>query len=768
MFYRRVKSQDEAEGSLLVSGESAAIRERILELRKRLSQLEATGHLPNPALAVAFLGLLIIQGFHEAEQVVQVFQRFVLDIQNAKGLLGQYFDQEPLQFAYNILFFLLLVSVYALSGAHRPQLWSRGTAAWWLLTVGILIQGYHAIEHIFKIWQFVEFGRDGTPGILGNALHLMWLHFALNTTAYLPVIVAYWIGGFYRHLAADLIAGWNQVANQPASSTGVKSSPGLSRRALLVGMAGLVVAIGGARVAAALRRPDPEATLPIYEDITLRAGINFRHQANRRADTIQAGAAFIDVNGNGLPDIFLTNANGPNALYINNGDGTFTEIADEAGIADPDGVAIGVAAADYDNDGHCDILLTTLSGLKLFRNKGNGRFSDVTFDALLARGEGHPASAAWVDFNGDGHLDLYVTYWLDEVPEFRLEMSPDFTRKAYTAASRSHRLFQNNGNGTFTDVTKYLNAGEIHGAGLAVGSFDYDDDGRPDLYIVNDFGHHIRPNTLFRNLGPRDDGWAFREVGGPAGVDAAFHGMGVAVGDYDGDGRLDMFATNLGSNVLYRNRGDATFEEMTNRAGVGRAVVRGEDSSGWGTAFLDFDNDGVLDLYFVAGRLYPEQKADGNYPPDQPNALFHNMGDGTFRDVSRITSTGHTGCARGLAVGDIDGDGFLDMLVANYDQRPVLFRNRGNGNRWLNVQLAGTQSNRDGIGARLILTAGNKRQIREIQSGTSFLSQNSLIAHFGLGQVGKVDELEIRWPSGVVQSISNISADRTITVTEPT
>ena len=213
MFYRRVKSQDEAEGSLLVSGESAAIRERILELRKRLSQLEATEHLPNPALAVAFLGLLIIQGFHEAEQVVQVFQRFVLDIQNAKGLLGQYFDQEPLQFAYNILFFLLLVSVYALSGAHRPQLWSRGTAAWWLLTVGILIQGYHAIEHIFKIWQFVEFGRDGTPGILGNALHLMWLHFALNTAAYLPVIVAYWIGGFYRHLAADLIAGWNQIAN---------------------------------------------------------------------------------------------------------------------------------------------------------------------------------------------------------------------------------------------------------------------------------------------------------------------------------------------------------------------------------------------------------------------------------------------------------------------------------------------------------------------------------------------------------------------------
>ena len=563
--YKSEKPAEETEEVLLVSGESEALRERIRELRERLSRLEANGHLPNPALAVAFLGLLIIQGFHETEQAIQVFQRFVLDIADAKGLLGQYFDQEPLQFAYNVLFFLLLISVYTLSGAHRPQIWTRGTTTWWLLTVAAIIQGYHVVEHIFKIWQFVEYGRDGTPGILGNALHLVWLHFALNTAVYLPLIAAYWLGGFHRHLTVDLVEGWNQVANQSANSGGATSAPGLSRRALLVGMAGFVVAIGGARIAATMRRT--EVALPDYEDITLQAGINFRHQANRRADAIQAGAAFIDVNGNGLPDIFLTNANGPNALYLNNGDGTFTDVAGEAGIADPDGVGIGVAGADYDNDGNCDILLTTMSGLKLFKNKGNGRFSDVTFDALLARGEGHPASAAWVDFNGNGHLDLYVTYWLDEVPEFRLEMSPSFTRKAYTKATRSHRLFQNNGNGTFTDVTKYLDAGEIHGAGLAVGSIDYDDDGRPDLYVVNDFGHHIRPNSLFRNLGPMDDGWAFQEVGESAGVDAAFHGMGVAIGDYDGDGRLDMFATNLGSNVLYRNRGDATFEEMTNRAG---------------------------------------------------------------------------------------------------------------------------------------------------------------------------------------------------------
>ena len=753
------------EEQLLASGESEAIREQIRELQERLSRLEANGYLPSPSLAVAFLGLLIILGFHQAEQTVQVFQRFVLEIQEAKGLLGHLFDQEPLQFAYNVLFLLLLLSVYVLSGAHRPQIWTRGTTTWWLLTLAAIIQGYHVVEQTFKLVQFVEYGRDGTPGILGNALHPIWVNFALTTAAFVPLIAVFWLGGFYRRLTADLVEGWNQVTNQPHHSPGTTSAPGLSRRAVLMGMAGFVVAIGGARIASTTRRT--EISLPEYEDITIQAGINFRHQANQRADEVQAGAAFLDVNGSGLPDIFLTNANGPNALYLNNGDGTFTEVAGDAGISDPDGVGIGVAGADYDNDGQCDILLTTLSGLKLFKNKGNGRFSDVTFDALLARGEGHPASAAWVDFNGNGHLDLYVTYWLDEIPEFRLEMSPSFTREAYTKAARSHRLFQNNGNGTFTDVTEYLGAGEIHGAGLAVGSIDFDDDGRPDLYVVNDFGHHLRPNTLFRNLGPRDDGWAFEEVGESAGVDAAFHGMGVAIGDYDGDGRLDMFATNLGSNVLYRNRGDATFEEMTNRAGVGRALISGEDSAGWGTAFLDFDNDGLLDLYFVAGRLYPEKGANGTYPPDQANALFRNMGDGTFRDVSRITSTAHTGTSRGLAVGDIDGDGFLDLLVANYDQRPALLRNKGNGNRWLGVQLAGTRSNRDGIGARLVLTAGDRRQVREIQSGTSFLSQNSLIAHFGLSQAGQADKLEIRWPSGVVQSISNVATNRKITVTEP-
>ena len=540
--------------------------------------------------------------------------------------------------------------------------------------------------------------------------------------------------------------------------------PTLSRRALLAGFAGLAAAVGVARYVVTERQPPTE--LPSFIDVTSDAGITFQHRVHRHAHMIQAGAAFIDFNRNGLHDILLTNANGPNALYRNNGDGTFTDLAETVGIADPKDIDIGVACADYDNDGSCDILITRMGGLKLLHNEGDGKFTDVTESAGMGISGGHPASSVWADFDGDGHLDLYVTYWIDGSPPSMERYRHGGIKDAFTSQARSHRLFRNNGDGSFSEATDLLGDSPVHGAGLAVGFLDYDDDGRPDLYVVNDFGPFIRPNTLYRNAGPTGDSWRFVDISQQASVDAAISGMGLAVGDYDGDGWLDMFVTNLGQNVLYRNRAGETFEEMTGHAGVGRAAIQGKQSVGWGAAFLDFDNDGLLDLYFVAGSLYPEADAAGRYPPDQPNALFHNRGDGTFRDVSEATGAGHAGCARGLAVADFDGDGFLDLLVANYDQRPVLLRNSGNDKSWLQVRLVGTKSNRDGIGAKLSLKAGDLRQVREIQSGTSFLSQNSLTAHFGLGQAGLVDELNIRWPSGTVQMLTSISPNRTITVQE--
>ena len=718
-------------------------------------------HLPNPALAIAFLTALLVQGIQQAEHIVQLFERFVLESSEVKGILGHYLDLDLLHFAYSLLFFWTLFLIYKLSNAHQPDRWERGMTSWWLLSIALALQGYHLVEHVIRVWQLIDFGRADSSAITGP-----WLYFILSTSTYVPVVVAFWLGGFHRHLAADLKSAWSQLMARPVERAPSDGSPRVSRRTLMLGSAGIIAAVGAARFT--IRERSPAQALPTFSDVTNQAGIAFQHKSHRRLDAIQAGVAFFDYNGDGWPDIFMTNANGANALYRNNGDGTFTDVTEEAGVADPDAISVGVACADYNNNGNCDLLVTTRTGLKLYQNNGDGTFTDVTKPALLNIEDGHPTSAAWGDFDGDGKLDLYVAYWFDNMPvQVNVDTSPTGSESFYRPLARRHKLFRNNGDGTFRNISSSLRPNDIHGAGLAVGFFDYDDDGRTDLYVVNDFGQHVHPNILYRNEGPDGDGWMFTDVTNEAGVGAAIHGMGLAVGDFDEDGRLDMYMSNIGSSILYRNRGDGTFEEMTNRAEVGRGMIGGEKSIGWGTAFLDFDNNGLLDLYLVAGTLYPDKMPDGQYPPDQPNALFMNRGDGTFRDVSKITQSDHTGCGRGLAVADYDGDGFLDLLVANMDQRPVLLRNSGNGGRWLQVQLVGTRSNRDGIGARLVLEAGERNQIREIQSGTTFLGQHSLVAHFGLADSTSVDHLLIKWPSGVSQRLTNLPVNQKITVTEP-
>ena len=416
--------------------------------------------------------------------------------------------------------------------------------------------------------------------------------------------------GIQQQIANSLKA-WAKPNSRPRDRSQTDGSPRLSRRALLIGAAGLAVASGAARVVASVSHPP--AALPTFEQITSQAGIAFRHRRHHSAHAIQAGAAFFDLNGNGRQDLFLTNAHGPNALYRNNGDATFTDIADKSGLAGPHEITIGVACADYDNDGNCDLLATRIGGLNLFHNNGDGTFSDVTQDAGLEVEGYHPASAVWADFDGNGYLDLYVTYWIDGSPPAIRGKSLAELREEFTPLARQHRLFQNNGNGTFRDVTHFLGQSSLHGAGLAAGFLDYDDDGRPDLFVVNDFGQFIEPNVLYRNAGPARGDWSFKDVSDQARVDAAIDGMGLAVGDYDGDSRLDMFVTNMGDNILYRNQGGEIFEDKTSAAGVGRGQIPGEHSVGWGTAFLDFDNDGLLDIYFAAGRLHPAMNAAGQY-----------------------------------------------------------------------------------------------------------------------------------------------------------
>ena len=379
---------------------------------------------------------------------------------------------------------------------------------------------------------------------------------------------------------ANKLTAWAKPNSRPNDRSQTDGSPTLSRRGLLVGVFGLAIAAGAARIVTGVTsRP---TKLPTFEQATSQAGINFRHQRHLRAHSIQAGAAFFDFNGNGRPDLFLTNANGPNALYRNNGDGTFTDVADKAGVTDSLEITIGVACADYDNDGNCDLLETRIGGLKLLHNNGDGTFSDVTQDAGLAVEGHHPASAVWADFDGDGFLDLYVTSWIDgDLPSIRGKSLAQL-RQEFAPLARNHRLFHNNGDGTFRDVTHLLGQTSVHGAGLAAGFLDYDDDGRPDLYVVNDFGQFISPNSLYRNTGPSADFWSFKDVGAQARVDAAIDGMGLAVGDYDGDSRLDMFVTNMGDNILYRNQGGEIFEDKTSAAGVGRGEILGEHSVGWG------------------------------------------------------------------------------------------------------------------------------------------------------------------------------------------
>ena len=528
-------------------------------------------------------------------------------------------------------------------------------------------------------------------------------------------------------------------------------------------------------------------SLPVFEDVTNAARVNFpQYRQSFDFFPFGGGVVVLDYNGDGKDDIYVTATDDPfksglessNALYRNNGDGTFTNVARIAGVDDPAGRGNGGCAADYDNDGHRDLFVANWGSSKLFRNSGDGSFADETREA----GVGDPdfsyrtMGCAWGDYNRDGLLDLVVVRHMSEADLMASNM------KVSPGALRPIALYRNDGNGGFINVAFLLGDasgpeeedpfGSLWGAGFQPGWIDYDSDGDPDLYVVNDFGANVQPNILWRNDGPGpDDSWVFTDVSSGSGADAAIFGMGLAVGDYNLDGHLDFYLTNIGEAVLLANDGNGrTFTQADAASGTGAAAIEGQQRVTWGNVFFDYDNDGDEDLYVVSGYL----DIDQNNPTEQPNVLLTNDRNDGFIDSSRGSGADDPGVGRGVAYLDFNGDGCLDLYVVNLGvsaslpQEARLFRNACTpGNNWLIVKTVGSSSNRDGIGARIKVTVGGHTQIREVAAGGSSMSQSMTSAHFGLGPARTVDSIEIIWPSGLLQKLTDVDVNQRLTVAEP-
>ena len=550
-----------------------------------------------------------------------------------------------------------------------------------------------------------------------------------------------------------------------------------------------------------------------FVDVTKEAGIDFRHVNGAEGDyhlpeTLGAGGAFFDADNDGDLDIYLVNSgNWPgsaaaqkhSALYQNNGDGTFTDITAAAGVGNRGNYGQGVACADYDNDGDTDIYVTNFGPDVLYRNNGDGTFTDITAHAGIGDAA-WSSSACFLDYDRDGHLDLFVVNYLHYSLDAVYRPCGEGGTRTYCHPSlfegAPDRLYRNNGDGTFTDVSREAGVGNIggmfHGKGLGVVSADFNNDGAPDLYVANDDTR----NDFFYNNG---DG-TFSEISLLAGCAYSFNGvaqagMGIAAGDYNGDGALDIFVTNLSyeTNALYRNNGDGTFTDVIYEARLGKESYL---YVGFGTGFLDVDNDGWLDLFVANGHIIDNiAETHDVLTYVQPNQLFRNKGDGTFQEISETAGPyfQRAQVSRGSIFGDYDNDGDVDILVTQSNGPATLLRNEnGNKQNWLRIKLVGTVSNRDGIGARVLLTIGEMardrpspyglqademepdepsfddltQQIRDVNPGASYLSSHDARLHFGLGENTNVNRLEIRWPSGVVEVYENLPVNQEHVLTE--
>ena len=540
----------------------------------------------------------------------------------------------------------------------------------------------------------------------------------------------------------------------------------------------LALYAGGAPGASAIPGAQPPPPRAPFEDVTAGAGIRFLHTSGaspdkHMAETFGSGVAWIDFDSDGFQDLFFVNGapGAAHALYRNNSDGTFRDVSERAGIAGRGSLHFrtGVAVGDYDNDGHLDLYVTALGPNTLYRNTGRGTFEDVTAAAGVAGGRREwSTSTGFFDYDRDGDLDLYVANYLDVREDenpwcglrksgYRMYCNPTIFDGV------ADRLFRNEGDGTFTDVSAAAGVANPAGKGLGVTFCDVDGDGDQDIYVANDL---VR-NFLYRNNG---DG-RFTDVAYGAGVGfdgdgKAQAGMGVDCGDVDGDGHPELFVTNFAEelNTLYANRGDGTFEDVSREAGLGSGFL----PLGFGTRLYDLDNDGDLDIHVTNGHVIDNVKV---YQPnalyEQPDLLYVNEG-GRFRDISAdagpALKTSRVG--RALAVADYDNDGGLDVVLTSVGRPAVLLRNTAGRGNWLTLKPAGTASNRFGYGTRVDVRAGGRSQVREIGAASSYQSSSDVRLHVGLG-TATAAEIEIRWPSGRRQILETVAANQILVVNEP-
>jgi hypothetical protein len=547
----------------------------------------------------------------------------------------------------------------------------------------------------------------------------------------------------------------------------------------------LALIVHGATVAALHRRPQSvPAELPMFRDVAVSAGLDFTHVSGASdqkflPEILGSGGLFFDFDDDGWLDIFLVDGGSfadptvaqraRHRLFRNRGNGTFEDVTAASGIRHRE-YGMGACAGDYDNDGRVDLYITGVGRNALYRNMGGGRFADVTDTAGVAS-RGWGTSCAFLDFDRDGKLDLFVTNYVDTTGrknEFCGNAGPppirDYCHPLIYPPSHSV-LYRNTGK-TFEDISTQSGVAAVRGNGLGVAVTDIDDDGWPDVFVAND----ATPNFLFHNNG---DG-TFTEMASLAGLAVSLDGkaragMGTAFADFSGNGRPGLIVTNHETEMhsLFLNLDGRLFSDVTVRSGVGPAT---RSYVGFGVVFFDYDNDTRLDIAIANGNVManaPRVRAGAKY--GQRNLLLRNTGE-RFQDMKEQAGTGFSPemVSRGLAAGDIDNDGDLDLLITNNNGRPNLLLNEGGRANAILVRTIGTKSNRSGIGTRLTLVTAGHRQIREVQSGSSYLAQNDLRAHFGLGEANRAERLEIRWPSGATEVVENLPANHVITVREGT